>query len=105
ARLVREDFCRASLPVLRGLVRDMLRRDFRPLLRTVATPTLVIVGAHDPFVRAPAALALGTLMPAARVVMQRDLGHGWTAQAIAEQHAELAQFLDAPFPPETVAIR
>lgn len=98
ARLVGDDFRRASLPVLRGLVRDMLRQDYRPLLRTVATPTLVMVGAHDPFVRLPAALALQRLMPAARVVVQSDLGHGWTTDAVAEQTRLLAELLDGDTP-------
>jgi pimeloyl-ACP methyl ester carboxylesterase len=94
ARLLREDFQRASLPVLRGLARGLARADFRPLLRVRATPTLVLVAANDPFVYAARVERLGTLMPRARVVVQRGLAHGWTADAIAEQNRLLAQFLD-----------
>jgi len=93
-----EDFRRASLPVLRGLARDLVRADFRPLLRRCPTPTLAMVAEHDPFVRADAVLALATLMPRAEVLVQRGIGHGWSEAAIEEQQRVLARFLDA-YPP------
>jgi magnesium chelatase accessory protein len=89
------DLRRASLSVLRGLARDAVRADFRPLLRACPTPTLAIVAEHDPFVRADAVLALAALMPCAEVLVQRGVGHGWTAAAIEEQQRALARFLDA----------
>jgi pimeloyl-ACP methyl ester carboxylesterase len=94
ARLLREDFRRASLPVLRGLARDLVRADFRPLLRRCAVPTLALVSENDPFVYPAAVEQLATLMPRATVVVQRGLAHGWTAAAIAEQRRLLARFLD-----------
>jgi pimeloyl-ACP methyl ester carboxylesterase len=95
ARLLGEDFRRASLPVLRGLARDVVRADFRPLLAGLPTPTLVLAGRHDRFVIPAAMERLTTLIPRAQVVLQ-DLGHGWTPEAIAEQQRLLAAFLDAP---------
>jgi pimeloyl-ACP methyl ester carboxylesterase len=94
ARLLREDFARASLPVLRGLARDVVCTDFRPLLRVTAIPTLAIVAERDPFVDVAAVERLATLMPRATVAVQRGVGHGWTPAAVAEQHALLARFLD-----------
>jgi pimeloyl-ACP methyl ester carboxylesterase len=94
ARLLREDFRRASLSVLRGLARDLVRADFRPLLRQCAVPTLALVSENDPFVYPAAVERLATLMPHATVVVQRGLAHGWTTEAIAEQRRLLARFLD-----------
>jgi pimeloyl-ACP methyl ester carboxylesterase len=94
ARLLREDFQRTSLPVLRGLARDVVHADFRPLLRACPIPTLAIVGDADPFVDAAAVERLTTLMPHATVAIQRHIGHGWTPDAVAEHHALLARFLD-----------
>src|SRR5262249_13669759 len=94
ARLLREDFQRASLPVLRGLARGLVRADFPALLRVRATPALVLVAATDPVVYAAKVERLGTLMPQARVVVRQGLAHGWTADAVAEQNRLLAQFLD-----------
>ena len=94
AQLLREDFHRASLPVLRGLARDIVRADFRPLLRATPTSTLAIVADSDPFVDAAAVEHLGTLMPHAAVAVQRGLGHGWTPEAIAEHCVLLTRFLD-----------
>lgn len=93
ARLLEEDFRRASLDVLRGLTRDMLQVDFRPLLATISTPTLAIVSEADPFVVCQRVEDLATLMPHARVAVQRGLAHGWTPAAIAEQNRLLAEFL------------
>jgi pimeloyl-ACP methyl ester carboxylesterase len=94
ARLLREDLSRVSLPVLRGLARDIVRADFRALLHTCPTPTLALIGDHDPFVKAAAVARLVRLMPRTAVLVQRNLAHGWTPAAIAEQHAALAAFLD-----------
>jgi pimeloyl-ACP methyl ester carboxylesterase len=96
AQLLSEDFQRASLPVLRGLARDMVRHDFRPLLQTLDTPTLIVVAENDQFVYPAEIERLGSLMPRARVGVQRNVGHGWTADAIAEQNRWLAEFLDSP---------
>jgi pimeloyl-ACP methyl ester carboxylesterase len=98
-RLLREDFRRASLPVLRGLARDVVRADFRPLLRTCLTPTLALIGERDPFVRTAAVEGLPRLMPHASAVVQRGLAHGWTPTAVAEQNRLLAEFLDRATPP------
>jgi pimeloyl-ACP methyl ester carboxylesterase len=95
AQLLREDFERASLPVLRGLARDIVRADYRPLLRGLATPTLVIVAAEDQFVFPRELEKLAWLMPHARVVVQANIGHGWTADAVAEHHRLLVDFLGA----------
>ncbi|HLH26216.1 MAG TPA: alpha/beta fold hydrolase [Chloroflexota bacterium] len=95
-RLLSEDLRRASLPVLAGLARDMVRADFRPLLQGCATPLLALVAENDPFVYPAVVARLATLMPAARVVVQRDVGHGWTPAAIAEQQRLLAEFLAKP---------
>ena len=95
AALLREAMARVSLPVLRGLAHDIVRADFRPLLRALPTPTLVLAGRTDPFVEAAAMERLATLMPRAEVAMQ-DLGHGWTPEAVAEHHRLLAAFLDGP---------
>jgi pimeloyl-ACP methyl ester carboxylesterase len=96
ARLVSEDFQRASLPVLRGLAQDLVRHDIRPVLRELDTTTLVVVAEHDQFVYPAAIERLATLMPRARVAVQRNVGHGWTAEAIAEQNHWLGEFLDSP---------
>ncbi len=103
AQVLREDFERASLPVLRGLARDIVRADFRPLLRHLATPTLAIVAAADQFVFPREVEKLAALMPHARVVVQANLGHGWTADAVAEHHRLLAAFLDSPAPSEAAS--
>ena len=94
ARLLREDFQRASVPVLRGLARDIVSADFRPILRACPTPTLAIVADSDPFVSATAVEELDALMPHATVAIQRALGHGWTPEAVAEHRALLTRFLD-----------
>ncbi len=94
ARLLREDFERTSLAVLRGLVRDQVRADFRRLLRGCRAPTLAIVAENDPFVYPAEVERLAALMPRATVVVQRHVGHGWTPEAVAEQNALLATFLD-----------
>jgi pimeloyl-ACP methyl ester carboxylesterase len=93
ARLLREDFRRASLPVLRGLARDVVRADFRALLRTCPTPTLALIGDRDPFVQPEAVEHLPRLMPRASAVVQRGLAHGWTPAAVAQQNQLLAEFL------------
>src|SRR5581483_4104201 len=67
-RLLSEDFRRASLPVLRGIARDMVRADFRPTLRGLATPTLAIAAENDPFVYPAEIEKLERLLPRARVV-------------------------------------
>jgi pimeloyl-ACP methyl ester carboxylesterase len=94
ASLLRDDFQRASVPVLRGLARDIVRADFRPLLRACPTPTLAIVADSDPFVDAAVVEQLGALMPHATVAVQRGLGHGWTPEAIAEHRTLLIRFLE-----------
>lgn len=94
ARALREDVHRASVAVLGGLVRDMVGADFRPLLRTLPAPTLAIVSQRDPFVYAAEVERLPALMPRATVVVQPDLAHGWSPDAIAEQNRVLARFLD-----------
>lgn len=94
ARLLREDFDRASLEVLRWLARDVIRVDFRPLLSALPAPTLVIVSEHDPFVYASEMQRLGALMPNAQVLVQGRLMHGWTEDAIVQQREILAHFLD-----------
>jgi pimeloyl-ACP methyl ester carboxylesterase len=88
-----EDVDRASLRVFRGLARDMVRVDFRPILRTLDLPTLALVAEHDPFVYATEVSRLGRWMGNAQVVVQRDVAHGWTARAIEEQNQLLAEFL------------
>jgi pimeloyl-ACP methyl ester carboxylesterase len=98
-QLLSEDFRRASLPVLRGLARDMVQHDFRPLLQTLPTSMLVVVAENDQFVYPAEIERLETLMPRARVGVQRNVGHGWTADAIAEQNRWLAEFLDSPAGP------
>jgi pimeloyl-ACP methyl ester carboxylesterase len=103
AQVLREDFERASLSVLRGLARDIVRTDFRPLLRGVATPTLAIVAAEDQFVFPREVEKLAALMPHARVVVQPNIGHGWTADAVAEHHRLLAEFLGPPTPSDAAA--
>lgn len=95
AQALREDFRRASLSVLRGLLRDMVRADFRPLLRSLETPTLAIASQYDPFVYASEVERLAFLMPSVTVAVQPDLSHGWTPEAIVEQNRLLARFLDA----------
>jgi hypothetical protein len=98
-QLLSEDFRRASLPVLRGLARDMVQHDFRPLLQTLPTSMLVVVAENDQFVYPAEIERLETLMPRARVGVQSNVGHGWTADAIAEQNRWLAEFLDSPAGP------
>ena len=95
-RMLMEDVQRASLAVLRGLARDMVRVDFRPLLRGLGVPTLALVGEHDPFVRAAEVSRLSSIMQNATVVVQRQVAHGWTESAIREQNALLAEFLARP---------
>ena len=91
---LREDFRRASLPVLRGLLRDALRADFRPMLAQLPIPTLALISQRDPFVDASEVERLGILMPRATVVVQPDIAHGWTPEAIAEQNRQIGHFLD-----------
>jgi pimeloyl-ACP methyl ester carboxylesterase len=91
--LLREDFQRASLPVLRGLACDMVRADFRALLHSYPTPTLALIGDHDPFVQSAAVERLPRLMPHATVLVQRGMGHGWTPAAVAQQNQALTAFL------------
>jgi pimeloyl-ACP methyl ester carboxylesterase len=98
ARILREDFQRTSIPVLRGLLVDLVRADFRPLLRTQTVPALIIAAENDPFVYASEMRRLASLMPRARLAMQSALGHGWTAESVAEQRRWLADFLDAAPP-------
>lgn len=93
SRLLREDFQRASVPVLRGLARDVIRADFRPFLHICPTPTLAVIGEHDPFVQPAAVERLSDLMPRATAIVQRSLGHGWTPAAIARQNALISDFL------------
>lgn len=94
AALLREDLRRVALPVLRALARDLVRADFRPLLRALPVPTLALVAERDPFVDPAAVLALTDLMPDAEVVVQRGSGHGWSDAAINEQNRVLGRFLD-----------
>jgi pimeloyl-ACP methyl ester carboxylesterase len=92
-RSLLEDVDRASLRVLRGLASDMVRSDFRPLLGRMHAPTLAIVAEHDPFVYATEIMQLSTRFENVQVVVQRDVAHGWTANAIEQQNALLADFL------------
>jgi pimeloyl-ACP methyl ester carboxylesterase len=94
ARILREDFERANVSVLRGISLDMVSTDFRAVLRAQSTPTLLIVGENDPFVDPLEVQKLGALMPNAQVVVQSGLAHGWTSDAIANQRRWLAAFLD-----------
>jgi magnesium chelatase accessory protein len=96
ARTLREDYQHASLPVLRGLALDMVRADFRSVLRTQRAPTLIMAAENDPFVDLRELRRLAELMPRARVAVQPALAHGWTAEAVAEQRRWLADFLDTP---------
>ena len=95
ARTLREDYQHASLPVLRGLALDMVRADFRSVLRTQRAPTLIMAAENDPFVDLRELRRLAELMPRARVAVQPALAHGWTAEAVAEQRRWLADFLEA----------
>lgn len=94
ARLLREDFDRTSLEVLRWLAGDAIRGDFRPLLSALPIPTLAIVSERDPFVYASEMQRLRDLMPNAQVLVQGGLMHGWTEDAIVQQRDALAHFLD-----------
>jgi pimeloyl-ACP methyl ester carboxylesterase len=95
---LQEDFRRASLPVLRGLTADAMRADFRPLLHEIRAPTLAIVSEHDPFVYPAEIERLSTLMRDVRVVVQKEIAHGWTAAAVAQQNEIIAGFLDRHLP-------
>lgn len=91
---LQQDFHRASLQVVRGLLADAVRADFRPLLREIRAPALALVSEHDPFVYSAEVERLRTLMPNALVVVQRQIAHGWTADAVSQQNDVIASFLD-----------
>lgn len=92
--LLADDFRRTDLRVLRELLLDALRRDFRPLLRSADLPTLIVVGEGDPFVDPQRLRELPSLAPSAEVVIQRSVGHGWTSDSVEEQQRLIARFLD-----------
>jgi pimeloyl-ACP methyl ester carboxylesterase len=94
ADILEQDFERANLSVLRGIVMDMVNRDFRAVLRAQATPTLIIVGESDPLVDPREVVKAGQLMLNARVRTQTGLGHGWSTEAVASHQRWLAEFLD-----------
>lgn len=83
---------RASPRAARDILRDIIRLDFTPLLRRLEVPTFALVADNDAFVRVEAVRRLETLMPAARVAVLREAGHGWTAAFIAAQNAVLEEW-------------
>lgn len=70
--------------------------DLRPLAPAVATPTLIVHGAHDPLMPLPAAQALAALLPAARLEIFTDSAHAPFASDPAGFSARLAAFIDEP---------
>lgn len=90
--LLSEDYRRTDYVVLRSLLLDALRRDFRPTLRLAGMRTLVIVGENDPFVDAGQLSALESLD--IHVAVQSAVTHGWTGATVAEQHRLIERFLN-----------
>jgi pimeloyl-[acyl-carrier protein] methyl ester esterase len=76
----------------RGL--ELLREiDLRPLLPSVAVPTLVVAGQYDRITPPAAAHALAQALPAARYVEIRRAGHAPFLSHAAQVIALLSQFL------------
>lgn len=70
--------------------------DLRALAPTVATPTLMIHGTHDPLMPLPAAQALAALMPRARLEIFPASAHAPFISDPAAFQARLAAFLNDP---------
>jgi pimeloyl-ACP methyl ester carboxylesterase len=51
------------------------RPDLRPILRTIAVPTIVVVGAQDRMTPRPMAEAMASEIPGARLIEVPDCGH------------------------------
>jgi proline iminopeptidase len=72
--------------------------DWRPVLRALSTPTLVLHGERDAL-PASVALELAELLPRARPVLLPDAGHMPFWEAPAHFFALVDDFLSAPSPP------
>lgn len=71
------------------------RRDFRPLLRHVDVPTLVLCGRDDQITPLICSEEMAAAIPAAELVVIEDCGHMATLEAPAAVNAAMRRWLDA----------
>lgn len=72
------------------------RRDFRPLLRHVDVPTLVLCGRQDQITPLECSEEMAAAIPGARLVVLEDCGHMSTLELPADVNAVLRDWLHAP---------
>ena len=72
------------------------RRDFRPGLRHVDVPTLVLCGREDQITPLSASEEMAAAIPGARLAVLEACGHMSTLELPAEVNAELRAWLGAP---------
>jgi pimeloyl-ACP methyl ester carboxylesterase len=70
------------------------RADSRPLLETIACPTLVVHGADDAVIPVENGEELASAIPGARLVQFEACGHVVTAERADDTTALLVQWLD-----------
>lgn len=71
------------------------RYDSRPLLPTVATPTLVLVGAEDVLTPVAQSVEMASLIPGARLQVLPRGSHGMVIEYTPETVGAIVAFLDA----------
>jgi pimeloyl-ACP methyl ester carboxylesterase len=71
------------------------RYDSRPMLPTVTTPTLVLVGAEDVLTPVSQSIEMAELIPNARLQVLPRGGHGMAIEYTGETVAAIARFLGA----------
>ncbi len=71
------------------------RRDLRPLLPTIACPTLVLCGAEDSWSPPAQHQAIAAAIPGARLVIVPECGHMAPLEAPQQVNAELRRWLAA----------
>jgi pimeloyl-ACP methyl ester carboxylesterase len=88
-----ENQLRADGRAGRAWLRDAIRRNYEPVLRSWEKPALIVVAANDRIVRLSEIVALERAMPRAELRVIQAAGHGWTPALIEAQVQVISGFL------------
>jgi pimeloyl-ACP methyl ester carboxylesterase len=80
----------------RQWLRDGLRRRDLDALASRGEPTLILAAADDKIVDVDALRALTLRLPAVRLAVIEEAGHGWNAEFVRRQLDAICAFLDGP---------
>ena len=89
-------WCRATPEIFaRQIHAALTRRDLRPVLPTIACPTLVLTGAEDNWSTPAQHEGIAAAIPGARLTIVPDCGHMSTLEAPTAVSEALSRWLDA----------